>query len=122
MNRWDFHNFSWLSKVLDDVTNNHLFIYIEHLKAVPEDVLARFHDLLDFKVFPWLVESFPTNISVNECVSSTQKLLIDLQTDQEARAIFNAHEWADFWRKVQWSIFGTVGKSRVDFIGFSFNV
>ena len=78
LNRRDFYHFSRLSKVSNDVTDNHLLIYIEHLKAVQEDMRARFKDLLDLKVFPWLVEPFGTNILNNEHDSAMQELLIDL--------------------------------------------
>lgn len=52
LNRREFHHFPRLSKVLVDVTDNHLLIYIEHLKAVQKDMYARFKDLLDLEVFP----------------------------------------------------------------------
>ena len=60
---------------------------------------ARFKDLLDLEVFPWLVEPFAANIPDSECDSTMQELLIDLQSDEEARAIFNAHGWTAFWIK-----------------------
>ena len=96
LNRRDFYHFSQLSKVSDDVTDNHLLVYIEHLKAVKEDMQVRFKDLLDLKVFLWLVEPFSGNILDNELDSAMQELLIDLQSDKEAHAIFTAHGWADF--------------------------
>ena len=99
LNRKDFHHFSQLSKVSDDATDNHLLVYIEHLKAVKEDMQVRFKDLLDLEVFPWLVESFGGNIVDNELNFATQELLIDLQSDEEVHAIFTAHGWADFWIK-----------------------
>ena len=45
-------------------------MYIEYLKAVQEDMHARYKDLLDLEIFPWLVETFAINISVNECDSA----------------------------------------------------
>ena len=65
------------------VTDNHLLIYIKHLKAVKEDI-----NLFDLEVFPLLVEPFAGNM--NECDSTMQEMLIDLQSDEEARAIFGA--------------------------------
>ena len=64
------------------VTDNHLLIYVEHQKAVKEDMNVRFKDLLDLEVFPWLVKPFASNI--NECNSAMQEMLIDLQSDEEA--------------------------------------
>ena len=69
-----------------NVTDNHLLIYGEHLKAVKEDMNVHFKDLFDLEVFPWLVEPFASNI--NECNSIMQEMLIDLQSDEEARANF----------------------------------
>ena len=97
LSRKDFHHFSRLSKMSHNVTDNHLLVYVEHLKAVREDMNVRFKDLLDLEVFPWLVEPFASNI--NECDSTLQEMLVDLQSDEEARAIFRAHGWAGFWIK-----------------------
>ena len=58
---------------------------------------VHFKDLLDQEVFPWLVESLASNI--NECDSTMQEMLIDLQSDEEARATFREHGWAGFWIK-----------------------
>ena len=49
----------------------------------------RFKNLLDLKVFPWLVELFASNI--NECDSTMQEMLMDLKSNEETRAIFRAH-------------------------------
>ena len=97
LSRRKFDHFSRLSKMSDSVTDEHLLVYVEHLKAVIEDMKVRFKDLLDLEVFPWLVEPFATNI--NDCDSTMQEMLIDLQSDEEARAIFRAHVWAAFWIK-----------------------
>ena len=97
LSRRKFDHFSHLSKMSDSVTDEHLLVYVEHLKAVIEDMKVRFKDLLDLEVFPWLVEPFVTNI--NDCDSTMQEMLIDLQSDEEARAIFRAHGWAAFWIK-----------------------
>ena len=61
------------------------------------DPFPALKDLLDLEVFPWLVEPFASNI--NECDSTMQEMLIDVQSDEEARAIFRAHGWAGFWIK-----------------------
>ena len=86
LSRRDFHHFSHLSKMSHNVTDNHLLVYVEHLKAVREDMNVRFKDLLDLEVFPWLMEPFASNI--NECDSTLQEMLVDLQSDEEAQAIF----------------------------------
>ena len=77
------------------ITDNHLLIYVKHVKAVKEDINVRFQDLLYLEVFPWSVKPFTSNI--NECDSTMQEMLIDLQSDKEAREIFRAYGWAGFW-------------------------
>ena len=89
LSRRKFDHFSHLSKMSDSVTDEHLLVYVEHLKAVIEDMKVRFKDLLDLEVFPWLVEPFATNI--NDCDSTMQEMLIDLQSDEEAQ----------LWEKVE---------------------
>ena len=81
-----------------NVTDNHLLIYIEHLKVVKEEMKVRFKDLLDLEVFPWLVKPFAGNII--ECDSTTQEMLIDLQSDEEERAMLWLHGCAGFGSSV----------------------
>ena len=68
--------------LLYNVTDNHLLIYVELLKIVNKDMNVHFKDLVDLEVFSWLVEPFASNI--NECNSTMQEMLIDLQSDEEA--------------------------------------
>ena len=51
LNRRNFYHFPRISKMSDDVTDNHLLIFVEHLAAVQEDMHPRFKDLLDLEVF-----------------------------------------------------------------------
>ena len=46
-----FYHFSSLSEMPHNVTDNHLFIYAELLKAVKENMNICFKDLLDLEVF-----------------------------------------------------------------------
>ena len=59
-----------------------------------KDIKVRFKDLLDLEVFPWSVKPFASNI--NECDSTMQEMLIDLQSNEEAQATLRAHGWAGF--------------------------
>ena len=99
LSRRDFYHFSRLLEMSYNVIDNHLLVYVEQLKAVRKDMNVRFKDLLYLAVFPWLVEPFASNI--NECDSTLQEMLVDLQSDEEARAIFRAHGWAGFWINVK---------------------
>ena len=95
--RRDLHHCSRVSIISHSVTDNHFLIYVEQLKPVKEDTNVRFKDLFDLEVFPWLMERFASNI--NECNSTTQEMLIDLQSDEDGRAILRARGWVGFWIK-----------------------
>ena len=71
LSRRNFYHFSRQSKMSHSVTDNHLHIYVKHLRAVKKDTNVSFKDLLDLKVFPWLVESFASTIK--ECDSTCRK-------------------------------------------------
>ena len=88
LSRRDFHQCSRVSIISHSVTDNHFLIYVEQLKPVKEDINVRFKDLLDLEVFPWLMEPFASNI--NECDFTMQEMLINLQSDEEGRAILRA--------------------------------
>ena len=88
-----------MTKMLEDVTDNHWLVYVEHLEAVPHDMHSRLKDLLKLEVFPWTTEPFATTMLVSECDPATQELFRDMQSNEESHAIFNAHERADFWIK-----------------------
>ena len=103
----------------DDVTDNHLLIYIEHLKPVQEDMHARFKDLPNLEVFPWLVKPFAADIFVSKCDSAMQELPIDLQSKKEVRAIFNARGKADFWIKCSDRFPELQAKLKLLFLAFS---
>ena len=97
LSKRDFRHFYRQSKMSHNVTDNHSLIYVEHLKAVKEDVNVHFKGLFDLDIFPWLVEPFASNI--NKSDSTMQEMLIDLQSNEEARAVLRAHGWAGFWIK-----------------------
>ena len=96
LSRRDFHHFSRLSKMSHSITDRHLLIYVAHLKVVNEGMHVRSKDLLDLEVST-VGEPFASNI--NKCNSTMQEMLMDLQSDEEARADFGAHEWGGFWIK-----------------------
>jgi len=37
--------------------------------------------------------------SISECDSTTRERFIDIQNDDEPRALFLSHGWSDFWIK-----------------------
>ena len=75
----------------EDVTVNHLLVYVEHLKAVWHDMHAQLKDPLEIEIFPRIIQVFPwiitfqTSIPVSKCDSTEQKLFVNMQSDEKAR-------------------------------------
>ena len=98
LSRRDFRHFSRLSKMSHSVSDNHLLIYVEHLKDVKKDINVHFKDLLDLEVFSWLAEPFASNI--NECDSIMQEMLINLQS-VERFVDSCSNRFPEQWEKVK---------------------
>ncbi|XP_076144513.1 zinc finger BED domain-containing protein 5-like [Alosa pseudoharengus] len=86
LSRRQFHNFPQLTKVLDELTDGHLLVYTDHLKAVKADMEVRFRDLDQLAVPDWVMEPLQQDVASSE--EAIQESLIDLQNDAEAMATF----------------------------------
>ncbi|XP_028440786.1 protein FAM200A-like [Perca flavescens] len=95
LSKRQFNNFPQLAKVVDELTDNHLLRYADHLRAVKADMEIRFRDLEQLEVPEWVTEPFQTNASRSE--AEIQETLIDLQNDEEAKATFRACGWRVLW-------------------------
>jgi len=85
--------------VVDELTDNHLLRYTNHLRAVKKNMEISFKDLGQLDVPEWVMEQFQVDVSRSE--AKIQETLIDLQNDEEAKATF----WACSWR-VMWATHG----------------
>ncbi|XP_077083466.1 zinc finger BED domain-containing protein 5-like [Siphateles boraxobius] len=95
LSRRQFSNFPQLAKVVDELTDNHLLRYTDHLRAVKADMEIRFRDLEQLDVPEWVMEPFEGDVSRSE--AEIQETLIDLQNDEEAKATFRACGWRVMW-------------------------
>lgn len=81
----------------EELTDDRLFIYVEHLKTVRADLKMRFWDLLDLEVPVWVVQPF--QVDMVDCDIAIQEHLVDVQCDVEAQAIFRTFGWGSMWTK-----------------------
>ncbi|XP_030298040.1 zinc finger BED domain-containing protein 5-like [Sparus aurata] len=95
LGRRQFINFPQLAKVLDELTDSHLLLYTDHLKAVKADMAIRFRDLQQLDVPDWVME--PWKADAVSCEPEIQESLIDLQNDEEAKATFRTSGWRAMW-------------------------
>ncbi|CAL8338365.1 unnamed protein product [Boreogadus saida] len=56
LSRRQFSNFPQLTKVLDELTDGHLLVYTDHLKAVKANMEVSFRDLDQLAVPDWVME------------------------------------------------------------------
>lgn len=84
-----------LVQVLDELTDSHLLLYTDHLKAVKADMAIRFRDLQQLDVPDWVME--PWKADAVSCEPEIQESLIDLQNDEEAKATFRTSGWRAMW-------------------------
>ncbi|XP_010775064.1 zinc finger BED domain-containing protein 5-like, partial [Notothenia coriiceps] len=95
--RRQFAHFPLLTKVSEALTDERLLIYTDHLRMVNADLKIRFRDLLDLDVPTWVVQPFQADVA--ECEPAIQEHLIDIQSDDEAQAIFRTSGWGNMWVK-----------------------
>lgn len=81
--------------MLDDLTDNHLLRYTDHLQTVKADLEVRFRDLRELDVPEWVTEPFEVDASSID--AAVQESLIDLQNDEEAKATFRISGWRAMW-------------------------
>uniref|UniRef100_A0A3Q3B2L2 DUF4371 domain-containing protein n=1 Tax=Kryptolebias marmoratus TaxID=37003 RepID=A0A3Q3B2L2_KRYMA len=86
-----------LLQVSEEVTDDRLQIYVEHLKMVKADLEIRFRDLLDLDVPVWVVQPFQADVV--DCELAIQEHLVDIQCNIEAQATFRTSGWSSMWAK-----------------------
>ncbi|KAM3874376.1 zinc finger BED domain-containing protein 5-like [Diretmus argenteus] len=93
--RRQFDHFPQLTKVSEALTDDRLLIYTAHLRMVKADLEIRFRDLLNLDVPLWVVQPFQADVA--ECEPAIQEHLIDIQSHDEAKAIFRTSGWGSMW-------------------------
>ncbi|KAI6651410.1 hypothetical protein LOD99_5217 [Oopsacas minuta] len=80
--RHESSQFPMLSKVSNNISDNDLEVYIWHLKQLSEEMLVRFHDLIQMEIPDRIIGQF--SLQMKNIDVSLQEALIDLQSDYEA--------------------------------------
>uniref|UniRef100_A0A5S6R6E9 DUF4371 domain-containing protein n=1 Tax=Trichuris muris TaxID=70415 RepID=A0A5S6R6E9_TRIMR len=94
--RRELLQFSNLKTIAEEVKDDDLLVYVNHLKQIQKDMEERFYDLLNLNIPDWIADPF--EVSALEVETEIQESLIDLQNDTSARRQFN-HSGKDFWIK-----------------------
>lgn len=97
LNQNDLINFPNLNDA-NSVSQDEILRYCEHLNNLIEDFEIRFDDLISLNVPIWISQPFtadPMHIK-----TELQEDLIDLQNDEEAKAMFIGDRYDLFWCKL----------------------
>ncbi|KFD68217.1 hypothetical protein M514_19699 [Trichuris suis] len=94
--RHEFLQFPNLKTIAEEVNDDDLLVYVNHLKQIQKDMEERCHDLVNLNIPDWIVDPF--GVSAVEVDTEIQESLIDLQSDTTARRQFD-HYGKDFWVK-----------------------
>ncbi|KFD50507.1 hypothetical protein M513_08575 [Trichuris suis] len=94
--RHEFLQFPNLKTIAEEVNDDDLLVYVNHLKQIQKDMEERFRDLVNLNIPDWIVDPF--GVSAVEVDTEIQESLIDLQSDTTARRQFD-HYGKDFWVK-----------------------
>ncbi|CAL8342268.1 unnamed protein product [Arctogadus glacialis] len=81
--------------VLDELTDGHLLVYTDHLKAVKAGMEVCFRDLDQLAVPDWVMELLQHDAASSE--EASQESIIDLQNNAEAMATFRTSVWRALW-------------------------
>uniref|UniRef100_A0A3Q3VYA2 HAT C-terminal dimerisation domain-containing protein n=1 Tax=Mola mola TaxID=94237 RepID=A0A3Q3VYA2_MOLML len=84
-------------QVSEALADEGLLVYIDHLRMVKADMGICFRDLLDLDIPIWVVQPF--QVEVTQCEPAIQEHLFDIQSDDEAKAIFRTSGWGGMWAK-----------------------
>ncbi|XP_062977714.1 L-amino-acid oxidase-like [Elgaria multicarinata webbii] len=99
--RREFAQFSSLAAVSDELKDDEIIVYVDHLKQLYNDMEVCFHDLLDMDIPAWVVDPFAVNAA--DVDVSLQEALIELQRDIAAKLTFS-QEKHHFWIKILFSL------------------
>uniref|UniRef100_A0A5S6Q6L0 HAT C-terminal dimerisation domain-containing protein n=1 Tax=Trichuris muris TaxID=70415 RepID=A0A5S6Q6L0_TRIMR len=94
--RREFLEFSNLKTIAEEVKDDDLLVYVNHLKQIQKDMEERFHDLLNLHIPDWIADPF--EVSALEVETEIQESLINPQNDTSAGRQFN-HSGKEFWVK-----------------------
>lgn len=92
--RREFFQFPSMDSRKDEIKENDLLIYVNHLKNVHKEIKARFSDILEMNIPNWVINPF--SVSPIDIEITLQEEIIELQNDSSANVKFNSTSDA-FW-------------------------
>ena len=69
-----------------DCSDENLEVYTEHLRALKDDMIVRFEDILSMQIPAWIVNPY---CDVNLARPELQEELLDLASNEELESLFN---------------------------------
>lgn len=91
----EFHQFPELSSK-DDVTPEEIERFSSHLNELKLDMEKQFSDILNLKVYDWMVNPFTVNAA--EADITCQEELLELKYDEESKSNFNSRGYQKLWQ------------------------
>ena len=82
----------------NNVTEDERLKYCTHLDRVRDDMNERFKDLTTLKVPDWVVKPFSADVT--KAPFEIQEELIDIQNDEEAKAIYKDGRYDVLWAEM----------------------
>lgn len=92
--RRELAQFSSLATILNEIQDDDLEIYINHLKQLREDMRVRFIDIINLNIPDWVIDPFSVNAA--DINIELQECLVDLQSDMNAQVRFKLNK-DNFW-------------------------
>lgn len=92
----EFYQFEELLSIKDDVTPEEIERYCSHLNELKFDMERRFNDILNLKVFGWMINPFTADVVETDI--TCQEELLHLKYDEESKSIFNNDGYLKMWQ------------------------
>ncbi len=92
----ELHQFPGLSTIENELTEDDLDIFSNHLTTLQQDMENRFEDILNLEVDGWM--EMPFNTDVNDVEVTCQEELLQLKYDTESKANFNEGGYLQLWQ------------------------
>ena len=97
----EFHQFPELLTVKSHVTPEDIERFGNHLSELKLDMEKRFCDILNLKVYDWMINPFTANASNVDV--TFQEGLLEMQFDDESKTNYNNGEYQNLWQNKKMS-------------------
>ncbi|KFD66392.1 hypothetical protein M514_05786 [Trichuris suis] len=103
--RHEFLQFPNLKTIAEEVNDDDLLVYVNHLKQIQKDMEERFHELVNLNIPDWIVDLFGVSA-------------VEVDTEIQERLTFKVTQLRVANSIITEKIFGIVGKVQIFFIAF----